>query len=371
MKKSAVLSCLAAVLLAALLAASLCAPALAAGTTSYTIDELGLIVSIPNDLYVFTQDMAPGHPGLKHFGIDEKEMEDNLKSQGILLDAVDSGMSYEALVKKAGDADEQGPADFGYFTDEELKDTEDEIKSAYEEDGFSDITFDIRSQSQTRFIVLHCARSDGEQKEYWIIAYTLFDHKEILLIFRSFGSSMTAAQADMSLNMIDSIAFEKYAAGSSHSSPAPYYSSPSSGHSDTSSTRLLGKIIAAAVVGGISAIVAAVKRKSAQKERVVLFDSDGTVNTGPAGGQSSGGQGDQASPQYDELMNIKCPVCGASNQTDRIVCYRCGRSLKQDTASVSHSEAGADGTEEQEEAADVPPPEGYPADIEENKEFYI
>jgi hypothetical protein len=167
-------------LLAALMLLLQPLPALAA---EVSLPELGLSLSLPNSLDVFTRSMSPDDPLLKLKGQSAEQVRDELSARGISLDAQDIAGAYAIQLSAAPD---HGP-DFSELGEAQLG----EIAEAY---GAGQ--FEILRARQAAFLLL---KNGGEAScltrvKGWIFTLRLTAssqlHEGMVKTIRSIAQSM-------------------------------------------------------------------------------------------------------------------------------------------------------------------------------------
>ncbi|MEL7610061.1 MAG: zinc ribbon domain-containing protein [Bacillota bacterium] len=93
--------------------------AYAAGTTKYTLDELGLSVSLPADYAVFTRDMDATDPNLAAYDLTKEGMSSLMTSRNIYLNAWDKNIDHEIVISMIPMTDDS-LVDFNLYSDIEL-----------------------------------------------------------------------------------------------------------------------------------------------------------------------------------------------------------------------------------------------------------
>ena len=177
---------------------------LAADSTTYTLDELGLKLSIPNDLIVFTRDLDGSESDLSLFGLEKESYLDNMISMNTYLDAVAADGSAEIIVTMA----ENELSDFNSYSDRELIETAESFDSLYQEIGCTYLGSELYQHPQAKFLIIQFTTPYGEAPVYSTQYYTIYANKAINVTLHSYSGTVSDDQALLLRNIVDSIVFE-------------------------------------------------------------------------------------------------------------------------------------------------------------------
>lgn len=190
-------------------------PALAINSsqgTAYTINELGMSMNIPSDLYVFTRDIASDDPNPSHFDLTREEFINYFNINNIYLNAVSEEVTYEIVIYMVKNTD-QNVSDFTEYSDTELQVLLEDLSSTYEMNG---VTYDnsviYTGNPQVKFIKSSFQKANGDKPAYGLQYFTVYDGKEINITLDSYDKTVTPDREAMISKVIDSITLIKKSA---------------------------------------------------------------------------------------------------------------------------------------------------------------
>ena len=178
-------------------------PTHASTTNTYTLDELGLEVSIPYSYDVITQDTSTSNPVFNRLGASGKEFIDYYKEYGIYLNAIPKDNLNEEIVVTMTD----GLWDnFSAFSDTTIKTLTSLIISQYENYGMVVSNYDVYQHSQAKFVKIYF--SDTSNTVHGLQYYTTYGAKAMNFTIRSYSGKLTQKQEETIKNIVDSITYD-------------------------------------------------------------------------------------------------------------------------------------------------------------------
>jgi hypothetical protein len=300
--------------------ASLTAPVAAVNVTNYHFEAASggarneITVSIPQDYMIFTLDSSPDDPNFTNIGLDTATFKDYLRQNNIILDAISPDLETEIFIIMKSTKDSVTVGNYNHFTDKELMEYQSDIQKGMESQGFSVFGYQVFTFGLQKYLNMSALISSNGTTSYCEMYATTVNKYQIGFYFKNYSHEVTSAQKETLRQIVAS---------------AEYYPidtfSPAKSSNFTDS--LLSNILKYAIIGGalaaVSAIVAAIKKKKASAGTSPAVNWP-PVTTVPV--QNSSAATD------DRPVNIMtCPTCGAINQNDRLVCYRCGRPLRPES----------------------------------------
>lgn len=258
MKRNIALIC---VLLSLLLFPIRC---MADSTTS--IDALGFSLSLPSDLYVFTQDTSESSTAWKAFDLNPSVFIEFLKDNNIYLDAVAADVSYEIVIIGRERQSYKELFNLNLYEDEQILDLlGSSDSSAAESLGLTFESESIYKVGDIKYISsLGTQKTDGQI--VWIKSYmSVVNGKYFQIMLRSYTGALSSQQEKLIKEVVDSVHFKEILSKPSNSS------STSSG----------GNVLYKAVIGGISALIIGIpaalfnasKKKHNKEEKEIPFDA--------------------------------------------------------------------------------------------------
>ena len=177
----------------------------AASVNTFHLDELGMSIDIPSDLMVILSDSSYIDPRFDEIGVDTSELLSIMKSGNAYLDAIEENIDYEISVTMVNN----DINDFNEYSDAMLLSFADSIESDYLPLGITVNSFEVYPARQAKFIRFDLSQSDGNSTEYGLQYYTVYDHKAINIILRSYSGIIDANKESIVSTIVDSATFDK------------------------------------------------------------------------------------------------------------------------------------------------------------------
>ena len=186
--------------------------------TRYHLDDLGMSISIPNDLAVFTRDMKANDPNLKFFGQTKESMLSIMKNGNIYLNALDKDGEYEIIVTMLDSPLEN----YALLSDTTLTALASSFADAYKEAGITIDSSEIHQHHQAKFLELHIHQIIDGKTVYGLQFNTVYGGKAINVTFQSYSGEIgRTRQILMQHNVLSNVQFDA-------APPEPAGSSPTS-----------------------------------------------------------------------------------------------------------------------------------------------
>jgi len=180
----------------------------AVDSQSYTLDELGMTLEIPQDLMVFTREIDPDHPGLSALGLDAETLLEQFRSGHIYLNAISLDSAYEIVVTMASDSGIGMLSDFNLFSDAKLKEIgESVIPDMEQQMGIVCRHWEVYPHPHAKFLRLEHEREAGGQTIFAIQYYTVYDGKAINITLHSYGGAISSATQKTLGRIVESVSF--------------------------------------------------------------------------------------------------------------------------------------------------------------------
>ncbi|MBQ7896902.1 MAG: hypothetical protein IJ323_00615 [Clostridia bacterium] len=169
----------------------------------YTLDELELKTSMPDDYFVFTRDMPSNSQVLSNLGLTKSDVIEQFEAFGIYLNAFSDTYNEEIVVTMF----ENDLSYFSLLSDIELDIFASTMLNQVKELGISVENYEIYQHPQTKFI--KWSFFDKENSVYGSQYSTLYDGKVINFTLRSYEGSLSSKQETTIKNIVDKIEFYK------------------------------------------------------------------------------------------------------------------------------------------------------------------
>lgn len=172
-----------------------------AASATYTLDELGLEVTIPSDYYVITRDTPKSDPVFSTLGVTREAVISQFEASSIYLNAV-SRLSNEEIVVTMTTS----PLDnFSTFSDASLETIASLLPSQFADYGIDISKYEIYQHDQAKFIKVYF--TDSALTVHGLQFYTVYDGMAINFTMRSYTGSLSADQEKTIQKVVDSIIF--------------------------------------------------------------------------------------------------------------------------------------------------------------------
>lgn len=145
----------------------------AAGTTEYTLDELGMTVFMPSDYIVFTRDINANDPNLASYGLTKDSMSSLMDDRNIYLNGWDEDINQEIIVTMI----DSPLIDFNLYSNTTLSTMATSFESEYKNAGVTVIKYEIYQHSQAKFLKIYISQPNGDSTAYGLQYYTVYATK--------------------------------------------------------------------------------------------------------------------------------------------------------------------------------------------------
>ena len=248
-------------LLVALLLLVAAPRALAADTTSWTLQDANLSISLPSDLAVVTRDGIQAHPEVfEQFGLDNEALQGILTSTQAFLNGVAPDASSEYLVIVVDpEPGAQRIWNFSKLSDDLLTQASAEILKEFEKVGHTASLEKIHRVGDIAYMVLAGASADGS--DHFRQYFTTVNSRMTSITMHSYVGPITDEQAAAHQAAVDSVSFL-----SVESDPNPDLDPSGLATTVANLGPILtgvGVVIVVAIIGGVVLLVRRGKKKSA------------------------------------------------------------------------------------------------------------
>lgn len=180
--------------------------------TAYRIDELGMSVNMPSDLYVFTRNIDPDDPRPSYFRLNREAFINYFNDHNIYLNAISEKVLYEINIMMVTNTN-QNVRNFTEYTDAELQAFLKSSASTYEMENVNYVKSDIYTGNpQFRFVRSSFIKTNGTNLAYGIQYFTVFDGKEINVVLDSYDKAITPDREAIISKVIDNITLTRTSA---------------------------------------------------------------------------------------------------------------------------------------------------------------
>ena len=202
--------------------------AFAAENNKYHLDELGMSISIPDELAVFTRDTKANDPNLKLFGHTKESMLSIMESGSIYLNALDRNGEYEIVVTMA-----QSPfEDFSLLSDTSLTALSSTFANTYEKAGATFIDSEVYLRNGAKYLKINSSQIKNGSTIYSSHFTTAHMGKLInITVHSNSGEVKHRLNSLMLTGIVDSIVFDIEPT----KPDAPSFSSPAFTYTDINS----------------------------------------------------------------------------------------------------------------------------------------
>ena len=175
-----------------------------AASREYTVSDMGLSLTIPDEYTVFTRDMDKNDPAFADFGITKDTLMDQFTAGHIYLNAVLADGNEEIVVTM----EENMISEFNGLGETSLLMLASTLKEGYEEYGISVSSYDIYHHPQLEFIRIYFNTTD--KTTYGLQYYTIYGGQAMNFTMRSYDGPISGSQERTIQNVVDSVDLHFY-----------------------------------------------------------------------------------------------------------------------------------------------------------------
>lgn len=173
-----------------------------ASSSTYTIVELGLDVTIPSGYKVITKDTPANASVFSDLGRTKSDVIEQFEASNIYLNAISNASNEEIVITMTNN----GLSDFNLVSDFTLDTLASALVKQYTDYGITVSEYEVYQYSQAKFIKVYF--SDTANSVYGLQYYTTYDNKAMNFTLRSYKGSITSTQENTIKSVVDSIKFE-------------------------------------------------------------------------------------------------------------------------------------------------------------------
>lgn len=179
-------------------------PAYATDTTEYTLNKLGLTVSMPTDYIVFTRDINANDPNLSAYGLTKDSLSSLMNSRSIYLGGWDENVNNEINITMF----DSPFVDYNLYSGTTLSAIATSFEPIYENAGLTAIKSEIYQHSQAKFLKIYVSQSNGDSTAYGLQYHTVYADKAINITMTCYSGQISSSNEAALKNIIDSVAFD-------------------------------------------------------------------------------------------------------------------------------------------------------------------
>ncbi len=173
-----------------------------ASSSTHTISELGLDITIPSDYKVITKDTPANASVFSDLGRTKSDVIEQFEASNIYLNAISNVSNEEIVITMTNN----GLSDFNLVSDFTLDTLASALVKQYTDYGITVSEYEVYQHSQAKFIKVYF--SDTANSVYGLQYYTTYDDKAMNFTLRSYKGSITSTQENTIKSVVDSIKFE-------------------------------------------------------------------------------------------------------------------------------------------------------------------
>lgn len=192
------------VLICSVLLLSLTVSAYAAGTREYTLDELGMTVSLPSDYIVFSRDIDAKDPNLSAYGLTKDGLSSLMHEQNIYLNGWDEYVNQEIIITMT----DSPLIDFNLYSDTTLTTFATGLESVYEDLGITVTKIDVYQHTQAKFLKIYIKQQFEGTTVYGLQYSTVYADKAINITMSSYSGQITSTKEAALKDVVDSVKFD-------------------------------------------------------------------------------------------------------------------------------------------------------------------
>ncbi len=175
----------------------------------YKLDELGMNISIPSNMIVFTQNIPKDDPNIELYGLDRDALIEQYKNGNIYLNAISEDTTYEIVITKATNDGLKELSDMNTLSNEELSSFLKELKTLYKSNGITYQKSNFHQHTQVKFIKIFFERSGQENDTvYSIQYYTVINGNAVNITLHSYNNPISSSMEELLSQIVDSAEFD-------------------------------------------------------------------------------------------------------------------------------------------------------------------
>ncbi len=187
------------VLLAVVMVMTLAVTAFAA--KRYTVDELGISLSIPDSYYVITRNSTADDPAFTELGLNYDSIMDAMISGGVYLDAVKADGEQIMLLKKAV----PGFGNLSDYSVEDLEAMETDFIASYEESGSDVLDYQVYESDKYNYLRVEAY---DESIDMYVLQYCNVIDGQMYSINLAAESEINSTQISTMEGVVDTVTYE-------------------------------------------------------------------------------------------------------------------------------------------------------------------
>lgn len=172
-----------------------------ASSSTYTISELGLDITIPSSYEVITKDTPANASIFSDLGITKADIIEQFKASNIYLNAISNTSNEEVVVTMETNTIDN----FSALSDTSLKTFASSWINEYEKMGISVLKYDIYHHSQAKFVRVYF--EDTANSVNGLQYYTIYNGKAMNFTMRSYSGEITPSQEHTIKTIVDSVKY--------------------------------------------------------------------------------------------------------------------------------------------------------------------
>ena len=191
-------------LLAILLCASFAPAAHAAGTITYSLDDMDMSLALPADLTVFTRDnLDERDTNLKALGYTKEDFLSYMTSNSLYLDACDEDVSHEiTVVMQEADFD-----DLRSLNDSGFSSFTESFAQGLTSTGADYVKSEIYENSGAKYFKIYIEGSSAASDYYALNCFTVVGGRGFVISYLSYAGEITADDETALKDIVDSAVF--------------------------------------------------------------------------------------------------------------------------------------------------------------------
>ena len=178
--------------------------ALAQGSTTYRLSDLGMSIDVSDDYTVFTRNTSQNDPKLSEWGLTKDYIDSLFQERSIYLDAWDDDISNEIIITMY----DSELSNYSIFSDTELSVLASTMVGQFESMGLTWIRSEVYNHSQAKFLKIYISQPSGDSTSYGLEYSTVYDSKTINIVLHSNTGAINYSQEKLLQGIIDSIVFD-------------------------------------------------------------------------------------------------------------------------------------------------------------------
>lgn len=183
--------------------------------SSVTITELGLDLTLPDELYFITRELPPGDPAWEMFDLPRDEMIRQLADNSFYLFAFPGGLDYTITLSVKASEEQEKIFDFNLYPDDEImalwnsEELNEELDEQLEFEGVSLSDVRVHQSPEAKYLVFSADIAEEGSSGHLYQYTTVYNGRAYSLSVISLGEAAAESYDEVLCRIADSVHFHE------------------------------------------------------------------------------------------------------------------------------------------------------------------